>query len=141
MTELKEALKGVDELYLATDGDREGEAIAWHLLETLKPKVPVRRMVFYEITETAIREAAEQPPRPGPASGRRTGDPAHPGPALRLRGQPRAVEEGHAEAVGRPGAVGGHPDRGAARAGADELRHRLLLGHLCDDGGRCRRRR
>ncbi|HEV8556318.1 MAG TPA: type I DNA topoisomerase [Actinophytocola sp.] len=59
VTELKEALKGVDELYLATDGDREGEAIAWHLLEALKPKVPVRRMVFHEITEPAIREAAE----------------------------------------------------------------------------------
>jgi DNA topoisomerase-1 len=58
VTELKEALKTVDEVYLATDGDREGEAIAWHLLETLKPKVPVRRMVFYEITEAAIREAA-----------------------------------------------------------------------------------
>lgn len=61
VTELKGLLKDVDELYLATDGDREGEAIAWHLLETLKPRVPVRRMVFHEITEPAIRNAAENP--------------------------------------------------------------------------------
>ncbi|HEY6423118.1 MAG TPA: type I DNA topoisomerase [Pseudonocardiaceae bacterium] len=61
VTELKGALKGVDELYLATDGDREGEAIAWHLIETLKPTVPVRRMVFHEITEPAIRAAANNP--------------------------------------------------------------------------------
>ena len=58
---LKRQLKEVDELYLATDEDREGEAIAWHLLEELKPKVPVRRMVFHEITERAIQEAAANP--------------------------------------------------------------------------------
>jgi DNA topoisomerase I len=59
VAELKDALKSVDELLLATDHDREGEAIAWHLLETLKPKVPVRRMVFHEITEPAIRAAVQ----------------------------------------------------------------------------------
>jgi DNA topoisomerase-1 len=59
--ELRDALKDVDALYLATDEDREGEAISWHLLEVLKPKVPVRRMVFHEITRSAIDEAIRQP--------------------------------------------------------------------------------
>ncbi|HEY3558631.1 MAG TPA: type I DNA topoisomerase [Kribbella sp.] len=54
---LKDLLKGADELFLATDEDREGEAIAWHLLEELKPKVPVKRMVFHEITPKAIQDA------------------------------------------------------------------------------------
>jgi DNA topoisomerase-1 len=58
VAELKKALAGADELWLATDEDREGEAIAWHLQEVLKPKVPVRRMVFHEITPDAIAEAA-----------------------------------------------------------------------------------
>jgi DNA topoisomerase I len=57
VAELKRALKGADELLLATDEDREGEAIAWHLLEALKPKVPVKRMVFHEITKDAIQAA------------------------------------------------------------------------------------
>ena len=58
VAELKRALKNADELYLATDEDREGEAIAWHLLQTLQPKVPVKRMVFHEITKEAIQRAA-----------------------------------------------------------------------------------
>ena len=57
VAELKRALKNADEVLLATDEDREGEAIAWHLLETLKPKVPVKRMVFHEITKDAIAQA------------------------------------------------------------------------------------
>ena len=59
--DIKAALKNADALLLATDEDREGEAISWHLLEVLKPKVPVRRMVFNEITEEAIREAVANP--------------------------------------------------------------------------------
>ena len=55
--ELQDLLKGADELLLATDEDREGESISWHLLEVLKPKVPVKRMVFHEITKEAIAEA------------------------------------------------------------------------------------
>ena len=58
--ELKDALKGADRLLLATDEDREGESISWHLLQLLEPKVPVKRMVFHEITKTAIGRALEQ---------------------------------------------------------------------------------
>ncbi len=61
VTELKKALKEASELYLATDEDREGESIAWHLTEVLKPKVPVRRMVFHEITPVAIQAAIDNP--------------------------------------------------------------------------------
>jgi DNA topoisomerase-1 len=56
---LKDALKDADELVLATDEDREGESISWHLLQVLKPKVPTKRMVFHEITEDAIQQAID----------------------------------------------------------------------------------
>ncbi|MGH2906703.1 MAG: type I DNA topoisomerase, partial [Solirubrobacterales bacterium] len=61
MTKLKKLLKDADELVLATDEDREGEAIAWHLLDELKPKVPVKRIVFNEITKQAVQHAIENP--------------------------------------------------------------------------------
>jgi len=59
VNKLKSALKDADELYIATDEDREGESIGWHLLELLKPKVPVKRMVFHEITKEAINAALD----------------------------------------------------------------------------------
>src|SRR4026207_1607113 len=58
---LKTAVKDASELLLATDPDREGESISWHLTQVLKPKVPVRRIVFHEITEDAVKEALNNP--------------------------------------------------------------------------------
>ncbi len=58
---LKDAMQGATTLYLATDEDREGESISWHLLELLKPKIPVKRLVFHEITEEAIKAALDKP--------------------------------------------------------------------------------
>src|SRR6188508_1361399 len=57
---LKAALKGASQVYLATDPDREGESISWHIKEILKPKVPVKRIIFHEITESAINEAVRE---------------------------------------------------------------------------------
>jgi DNA topoisomerase-1 len=61
VTKLKGLMKNVTELFLATDEDREGESIAWHLLEVLSPRIPVKRMVFHEITKEAVSAAAENP--------------------------------------------------------------------------------
>src|SRR6516162_11300910 len=58
---LKAALKGASQIYLATDPDREGESISWHLKEILKPRIPVKRIVFHEVTKEAIDEAIQDP--------------------------------------------------------------------------------
>ena len=128
VSKLKQLLKGADELLLATDEDREGEAIAWHLLEELKPKIPVSRMVFHEITPEAIANAVAHPAGDGRRAGGGLPDPPRAGPALRLRGLAGAVEEGHAAAVRGPGAVGGDPARGGPGAGADRVPACPVLG-------------
>ena len=129
VAKLKALLKDVDELYLATDEDREGEAIAWHLVQALNPQLPVRRMVFHEITPSAIQAAVANPREINDDLVARPGDPPHPRPAVRLRGLAGAVEEGHAAAVGRPRPVGRDPGDRRARAGPDAVRQRRLLGH------------
>ena len=128
IAKLKGLLKDADEVYLATDEDREGEAIAWHLLDELKPKVPVHRMVFHEITKPAIMAAVENPRDINDdlveaQEARRILD--------RLYGyevSPGPLEEGHVRPVGRPRPVRGDPAGRRPRAGADRLPARVLLG-------------
>ncbi len=131
---LKGLLKDASDLYLATDEDREGEAISWHLHELLKPKVPVHRLVFHEITKEAIRRSARASARDRRRPGRGPRSPADRRPAVRLRGFAAAVAQGAAAAVGRPGAERGRAADRRARAAADGFR----LGHLLGPAGHVR---
>ena len=137
VAELKAQLKDADALYLATDGDREGEAIAWHLLEVLKPKVPVYRMTFGEITKEAIHRAMDNLRDVDQRPGGRAGNPPHPGPPLRLRDLPGAVAQGGPRPVRRPRAVRRDPHGGGPRTRAHGVQGRVLLGP--DRPVRCRR--
>ena len=125
---LKGLLKDAKDLYLATDEDREGEAISWHLHELLKPKVPVHRLVFHEITKEAIHEALEHPRDIDDDLVRGPGNAADRRPAVRLRSLAAVVAQGAAQALGRPRAKrGGAADR-RARAAADGVSSRPPIG-------------
>ena len=126
--DLRAALKDASELYLATDEDREGEAISWHLLEHLKPKVPVKRMVFHEITAVGHRPRRQQPAGHRLRPRRRRRDPAHPRPPVRLRGVAGAVAAGQPGPVGRARAEPVDPPDRRARARAHRLRRRPATG-------------
>ena len=104
--ELKDALKQAEELILATDEDREGESIGWHLVKLLKPKVPVKRMVFSEITKEAIQQAIKEPRQLDESlvaaqETRRVLDRLY-----GYRAEPAVVEENPAETFRRPRAIG-----------------------------------
>ena len=126
--ELREAVKKADEVILATDEDREGESIGWHLHEVLNPKQPVRRMVFHEITREAIAAALADDARDRHGPGAGTRDAAHPRPAGGLHRLTPAVAQDRTPLVGRPRAERGRAPAGAARARTPRLCHRPVLG-------------
>ena len=128
ITELKREAAKADMVYLATDPDREGEAIAWHLQEALGlPDERVRRVMFHEITERAVKEAF-QPRRPDQhGQGQRPAGAAVPRPVRRLPAQPAALEEGRPAPERRAGPVGRRPPDRRPREGDPGVRLRGIL--------------
>ena len=101
VSKLKALLKDAKDLYLATDEDREGEAISWHLHEVLAPKVPVHRLVFHEITKEAIQKSAREHSPDRRRFGSSSRDATRARPTVRLRRFATSVEKGRPEIISR----------------------------------------
>ena len=134
---LKALLKDAKDLYLATDEDREGEAISWHLHELLKPKVPVHRLVFHEITKEAIQEALEHPRDIDDDLVKAQETAADHRPAVRVRSLAAAVAQGAAKTLGRSRAKRGRAVDRRTRTPA----HGVQLGDLLGLAGHVRQDR
>ena len=129
VADLKAKLKNADELLLATDEDREGEAIAWHLVAGAEADGAGAAHGLPRDHAARDRAGAHRDARDRRAPRRRAGDPPHPRPPVRLRGFARPVAQGDAGPVRRPRAVGRDAPRRRARARADGVRRRRVLGH------------
>ena len=137
--DIADAVKGADKLILATDPDREGEAISWHVLEVLKQKhvlgkMPVERVVFNAVTKSAILEAIAHPRADQRGTGRRLSGAPRAGLSGRLHAVAGAVAQAAGRALGRPRAIGGAAPGGGARNRDRSLQGAGILEHRC----RCR---
>ena len=129
LSELKKAAKTASTIYLATDPDREGEAIAWHVADQINSQVPVHRVLFEEITKDAVLAAMDAPEEDRRAQGRRPAGAPDPRPAGRLQGQPDPLAHHQDRPLGRPGADRGAPAAGRAGARDPRLQAAGVLDH------------